>query len=79
MSAFEKLLMCRVKQINVNKNKVTFHFPLNNYCDAEGAIKLAKFFCDKVTKIDTYSGNNLTTSYVLKKDKTWTHKVWSKK
>ncbi len=55
---------CNLTKMIVTNELVHLHFPANECCDMEGAVKLATYARPSITDIQTWSGEKRDTVYL---------------
>lgn len=77
MKIWNETLICYLSKVDiVDKNTVTFYLPKGQCTNMTGAIKLAKMLTPGVKTINTYSGKETDTKYVLR-GKQWKALVYA--
>ena len=54
--------------IVISERHLVLDLPNHNVCDMGGAIKIAKFLCPDVERIDAYTGGSLGVQYLYVSD-----------
>lgn len=69
-NAPDNRLGCNLTKMTVTSDLVQLHFPADECCDMDGAVKLATCARPTITGIQTWSGEKRDTAY-LKTDGEW--------
>ena len=71
-SRYSSTLKCDWFTIHpLGEHTIALVLPPDNYCDMEGAIKVASSVCPTVFRIDTFVGDEKDTVYIKKENGDW--------